>query len=165
MAVLEAKKSAIDPITAQDQGKAYDELVDVPFVFLSNGEEVWFYDRTVDAHARKVATVFSQDDLERRIAVHALRRDVMTVPTDRTIAGGDGRQYQLDCIDTLCREVATGRRKMLVEMATGTGKTRTAAAFIKRLFEAGTVTRVLFLVDRITLATQTEVAFTDYLSD
>ncbi len=47
----------------------------------------------------------------------------------------------------------------LVEMATGTGKTRTAAAFIKRLFEANAVTRVLFLVDRNTLAKQTEDAF------
>ncbi len=58
-----------------------------------------------------------------------------------------------------------GRRKMLVEMATGTGKTRTAAALIKRLFEANAVTRVLFLVDRITLAKQTEDAFAAHLPD
>ena len=50
-------------------------------------------------------------------------------------------------------------------MATGTGKTRTAAAFVKRLFEAGIVTRVLFLVDRIALAGQAEDAFTDHLRD
>ena len=54
---------------------------------------------------------------------------------------------------------------MLVEMATGTGKTRTAAAFIKRLFEANEVTRVLFLVDRNTLAKQTEDAFAEHLPD
>ncbi len=165
VAVLEAKRASVDPIAAQDQGKAYAELLDVAYVFLSNGEEVWFFDRTIDAHARKVATVFSQGDLERRMASRVLRRDVSTVATDLKIAGGDGRQYQLDCIEALCSEVALGRRKMLVEMATGTGKTRTAAAFIKRLFEAGIVTRVLFLVDRITLATQTEDAFTDYLAD
>ena len=58
-----------------------------------------------------------------------------------------------------------GRRKLLVEMATGTGKTRTAAAFVKRLFEAGIVTRVLFLVDRIALAGQAEDAFNDHLRD
>ena len=50
-------------------------------------------------------------------------------------------------------------------MATGTGKTRTAAAFVKRLFEAGIVTRVLFLVDRIALAGQAEDAFNDHLRD
>ncbi len=165
LAILEAKRASVDPIAAQDQGKAYAELLDVPFVFLSNGEEVWFFDHTVDAHARKVATVFGQEDLERRTASLRVRRDLNSVPTDTSIAGGGGRTYQLDCIDALCSEIALGRRKLLVEMATGTGKTRTAAAFIKRLFEAGYVTRVLFLVDRITLASQTEDAFTDYLTD
>lgn len=57
-----------------------------------------------------------------------------------------------------------GRRKLLVEMATGTGKTRMAAALIKRLCEANAITRVLFLVDRITLATQTEDAFSEHLA-
>ncbi len=50
-------------------------------------------------------------------------------------------------------------------MATGTGKTRTAVAFVKRLFEAGVITRVLFLVDRIALAAQAEDAFTGHLPD
>ena len=54
---------------------------------------------------------------------------------------------------------------MLVEMATGTGKTRTSAAFIKRLFDAGVITRVLFLVDRIPLAKQTEDAFAEHLRE
>src|SRR5690606_12144073 len=92
----------------------------------------------------------------RPLGVH--RRDPATVPIDRSIAGGDGRSYQIDCIETLTREVALGRRKLLVEMATGTGKTRMAAAFIKRLFEAGIVTRALFLVDRVELAKQAEDA-------
>lgn len=73
------------------------------------------------------------------------------------------RDYQLECIDKLCREISGGRRKLLVEMATGTGKTRTAAALIKRLFEANAITRVLFLVDRIPLAKQTEDAFAEHL--
>jgi type I restriction enzyme R subunit len=76
-----------------------------------------------------------------------------------------GRDYQQDCIDTLCQEIKQGRRKLLVEMATGTGKTRTAAALIKRLFEANAITRVLFLVDRIPLAKQTEDAFAEHLPD
>ncbi len=63
VAVLEAKKASVDPIAAQDQGRAYADLLAVPFVFLSNGEEIWFFDTTVDAHARRIATVFSQDDL------------------------------------------------------------------------------------------------------
>ena len=162
MAALEAKRASTDPITAQDQGRHYAEQLDVPFVFLSNGEEVRFLDRATDAHARRIAGFWSQDDLERRIAARRLRRDLSGVAVDRKIVD---RDYQIECIEALSSEVSLGRRKLLVEMATGTGKTRTAAAFIKRLFEAGVVTRVLFLVDRIALARQAEDAFTDHLRD
>ena len=98
----------------------------------------------------------------RRIATLSVRRDPLTVPVDKRVAG---RDYQLECIDTLCREINLGRRKLLVEMATGTGKTRTAAALIKRLFEAGCITRVLFLVDRTQLAKQTLGSFGDVIPD
>ena len=162
MAVAEAKRASIDLIAAQDQGRHYAEQLEVPFVFLSNGGEVRFLDRDADAHAREIATFYSQDDLERRIAARAIRRALADVSIDRQIID---RGYQIDCVETLSDEVTRGRRKLLVEMATGTGKTRTAAAFIKRLFEAGTVTRVLFLVDRIALAAQAEDAFTDHLRD
>ncbi len=162
MAVIEAKRSSKAPIVAQDQGIHYAVLLNVPFVFLSNGEQVWFLDRDRDAHAHEIATFYSQEDLERRIAARAVRRESSDVPIDRKIVD---RGYQIACIETLSAEVARGRRKFLVEMATGTGKTRTAAAFVKRLFEAGIVTRVLFLVDRIALATQAEDAFTDHLRD
>ncbi len=64
----------------------------------------------------------------------------------------------------MCQEIGQGRRKLLVEMATGTGKTRMAAAFMKRLFQANAITRVLFLVDRIPLAKQTEDAFAEHLA-
>ena len=162
MAALEAKRARTDPITAQDQGRHYAEQLGVPFVFLSNGEEVRFLDRETDAHARKIAGFYAQDDLERRIAARQVRRDLSTVAIDRKTVD---RDYQIECIEALSAEVSSGRRKLLVEMATGTGKTRTAAAFIKRLFEAGIVTRVLFLVDRIALARQAEDAFTDHLRD
>ena len=160
MAALEAKRASTNPITAQDQGRHYAEQLGVRFVFLSNGEEVRFLDRETDAHARQIAGFYAQDDLQRRIAARRNRRDLSTVAIERKIVD---RDYQIECIEALSAEVTRGRRKLLVEMATGTGKTRTAAAFIKRLFEAGIVTRVLFLVDRIALARQAEDAFTDHL--
>ena len=162
MAALEAKRTSTDPITAQGQGRHYAEQLGVPFVFLSNGEEVRFLDRETDAHARQIAGFYAQDDLQRRIAARKNRRDLSTIAIERNIVD---RDYQIECIEALSAEVSHGRRKLLVEMATGTGKTRTAAAFIKRLFEAGIVTRVLFLVDRIALARQAEDAFTDHLRD
>ena len=162
MAALEAKRASTEPITAQDQGRHYAKQLGVPFVFLSNGEKVQFLDRESDAHAREIAGFYAQDDLERRMAARQVQRDLSTIATDLKIVD---RDYQLECIEALSAEVSQGRRKLLVEMATGTGKTRTAAAFIKRLFEAGAITRVLFLVDRIALAGQAEDAFIDHLRD
>ena len=162
VAAVEAKRASINPLEAQDQGRHYAEQLGVPFAFLSNGEEVWFLDRETDGHARKVATVYSPDDLERRIAARRNRLELSGVEIDRRIVD---RDYQIACIEALSAEVSHGRRKLLVEMATGTGKTRTAAAFVKRLFDAGLVTRVLFLVDRIALAGQAEDAFNDHLRD
>jgi type I restriction enzyme R subunit len=162
LAVIEAKRFSVNPADAAAQGRAYAEQLGVPFVFLSNGNEIRFWDYANEAHPRPVKTFFSQDNLERRAATRKLRTDPLKIPIDRKIVD---RDYQVECIDTLCREIARGRQKLLVEMATGTGKTRMAAAFIKRLFEANAVTRVLFLVDRIPLAMQTEDAFTEHLRD
>jgi type I restriction enzyme R subunit len=163
LAVLEAKSTSVDLSAGEVQGRRYADQLDVPFVFLSNGEEIWFCDKEQDAHFRKVETVFSQDDLVRRRAARGIRRSPLDIPIDRRIAGGGGRLYQIACIDTLCSEMVNGRRKMLVEMATGTGKTRTAAALLKRLFEANWVTRALFVVDRNTLAIQAEDTFAEHL--
>jgi len=162
LAVVEAKRFSVNPADAAAQARAYAEQLKVPFVFLSNGRETRFWEYAAEAHPRPVATFFSQDNLERRAATRKLHTDPLAIPIDRKIVE---RDYQVDCIDALCREIKRGRRKLLVEMATGAGKTRMAAAFIKRLFEANAVTRVLFLVDRIPLAMQTEDAFTEHLRD
>ncbi len=162
LAVIEAKRYSVSPGDAAAQAKAYAQQLGVPYAFLCNGNEVLFWEWQREAYPRPVKTIFKQDDLERRIATLSVRRDPASVDIDRRIVE---RDYQIECIDTLCREIGLGRRKLLVEMATGTGKTRTAAAFIKRLFEANAITRVLFLVDRIPLAKQTEDAFAEHLPD
>jgi type I restriction enzyme R subunit len=162
LAVVEAKRSSINPADAAGQARAYAEQLKVPFIFLSNGDEVRFWDWQLEAHPRPVKTYFGPEDLERRFATRVVRKDPRSVPIDHRIVE---REYQTDCIEVLTGEFHRGRRKMLVEMATGTGKTRTAAAFIKRLFEANAITRVLFLVDRNPLAKQTEDAFAEHLPD
>ncbi|HUX64754.1 DEAD/DEAH box helicase family protein [Sulfuricella sp.] len=162
MAVIEAKRFSVSPGDAAEQAKGYARQLGVPYIFLTNGNEVQFWEWEREAFPHPVKTFFKQDDLERRFATRLLRRDPLTVNIDTRIVE---RDYQIECIDTLCREIGQGRRKMLVEMATGTGKTRTAAAFIKRLFEANAITRVLFLVDRIPLAKQSEDAFAEHLPD
>lgn len=162
LAVIEAKRFSVNPADAAEQARNYARQLKVPYVFLANGQEVRFWEWQREAFPRPVKTFFKQDDLERRAAIAKVRRDPLSVSIDSRIAG---RDYQQACIDTLCREIGHGRRKLLVEMATGTGKTRMAAALIKRLFEANAITRVLFLVDRIPLAKQTEDAFAEHLPD
>ena len=162
LAVIEAKKAAVNPAEAEAQARGYASQLKVPYIFLANGEEIRFWEWQREAFPRPIKTFYSQGDLERRAATAQVKRDPLAVPIDRHIVE---RDYQTACIDTLCREIAGGRRKLLVEMATGTGKTRTAAALIKRLFEASAITRVLFLVDRIPLAKQTEDAFAEHLKD
>jgi type I restriction enzyme R subunit len=162
LAVIEAKKSSINAGDAAEQARHYAEQLDVPFIFLANGKEIKFWDWRLEAYPHPVSTFFSQNDLERRAASRIMRCDPLNVPIDKRIVE---RDYQVECIDALCKEIKQGRRKLLVEMATGTGKTRTAAAFIDRLFKASAITRVLFLVDRIPLALQTEDAFNEYLRD
>ena len=163
LAVLEAKSTSVSLSAGEAQGRRYADLLDVPFIFLSNGEEIWFCDNGQDAHFRRIETVFSQDDLARRKAARDIRRSPLDILIDSRIAGGGGRLHQSACIEAVCREIVNGRRKMLVEMATGTGKTRTAAALLKRLFEANWATRALFVVDRNTLAIQAEDAFAEHL--
>jgi type I restriction enzyme R subunit len=163
LAVLEAKSTSVNLTSGEAQGRRYADQLQVPYIFLSNGEEIWFCDKERDAHFRRVETVFSQDDIARLQAARSIRRNPLDIPIDTRIAGAGGRTYQTACIDKLCQEIVNGRRKMLVEMATGTGKTRTAAALLKRLFETNWTTRALFVVDRNTLAIQTEDAFAEHL--
>lgn len=162
LAVIEAKRFSVNPADAAEQAKNYARQLKVPYIFLANGQEIRFWEWQREAYPHPVKTFFKQDDLERRAATAQVKRELLDVPIDGRIAG---RDYQKACIDTLCKEMSQGRRKLLVEMATGTGKTRTAAALIKRLFEANAITRVLFLVDRIPLAKQTEDAFAEHLPD
>jgi type I restriction enzyme, R subunit len=114
LAVIEAKRSRLSARAGERQGRAYaEQLKDVPYVFLANGEEILFWDYRAEAHPRKVAGFFNQIDLERRHAKRKLRVDPLTKPIDLKIVE---RDYQHECIDTLCREMGTGRRKLLVEI-------------------------------------------------
>lgn len=173
IAVIEAKRFAIDPYSAKDQAKAYAESLGAPFVLLSNGNEHYFWDYS-DGDARSILGLPSQADLERRANLKIHRHGDLTkslaivpIPTHFQFKGEDveARPYQIKCLRKADAALIAGRRRMLFEMATGTGKTLTIAMLMKRWFQAALISRVLFLADRIELAKQAKETFDDYLRD
>lgn len=168
--VIEAKKKELNPIIAKKQAKLYAKKLDVRFVYLSNGSITYFFDRTVEDQRTQAVSQFpTQSDLMELIALRDIERikDFRDAPIDTDIAGGfdsslpepKERYYQIDAIEAICGGIEKGKKKVLVHMATGTGKTRTSIALVKRLIQSNRMNRCLFLVDRIELAKQARKAF------
>ena len=168
LAVIEAKRFLIDPEAGKHQALDYAKDLQADFIFLSNGEDIYFWDFK-ERPEQKVATFFSQKDLEKITILRKSRKPLSIIPIpDRVFVQGETkivRPYQKEAIQIIDKTLESGKRKMLIVMATGTGKTLTIAIQIKRLFEAGLIERVLFLVDRIELGKQAQETFNDYLQD
>jgi type I restriction enzyme, R subunit len=169
LAVVEAKRFSIEPSTAKAQAEGYARSLSAPFIFLSNGEVTYFWDYERGSE-RLVEGFFTRHDLERLVALRAQRRPLTARPLPTKIPFGSGerevRDYQRRCLTKIDEALMQNRRRLLIEMATGTGKTFTIALILQRLFEAGWVQRILFLADRIELARQAkEETFDIFLSD
>lgn len=168
LAVIEAKKFSIDPNLAQQQAKEYAKSISAPFIFLANGEILYFWDYENDS-SRLVDSFYNQEDLERRDSLHKISKPLnqTQMPSKFTHFNKELeiRPYQIKAIGAVDEAIENGKRRILIEMATGTGKTLTMAMIMKRLFEAGLVQTVLFLVDRKQLAEQTKDVFAEYLKD
>lgn len=163
LCVLEAKHEGIDPYDAKEQARVYAEEMNAPFIILSNGDTHYFWNhRRADQDAYQIENLPSKADLERvllknmrppaALSSEAIHPDwLKSIRPDLTL-----RQYQLDAIDAVSEQFETqGKRRFLLEMATGTGKTILSAALIRRFLLTRNAERVLFIVDRIDLATQT----------
>jgi type I restriction enzyme, R subunit len=166
LAIIEAKKQAIQPYTAKQQALPYAKQIGAPFIFLTNGELIYFWDYQND-DARIVNSFFSRRDLERLVHMRAERKPLATVPIpDTYLRQGETRSlrpYQKETMQALDRTVELGKRRFLIELPTGCGKTDLIALYLKRLVQAGQAERVLFLVDRDQLAKQAIEAIQDLL--
>lgn len=164
LCVLEAKREDLDPYDAKEQARGYAENLKAPFVILSNGREHWFwnFERADQRDAYRIERLPSSDDLERLRLKNLqpprpLESEIVTpeylrhLKHDLTL-----RRYQIRAMDEIARLFdREARRKFLLEMATGTGKTLLCAALIRRFLTTRNAERVLFVVDRIELAKQT----------
>ena len=161
---LRPRRPDLDPYDAKEQARGYAENVQAPFIILSNGREHWFwnYARADQRDAYRIERLPSPTDLERlRLKNLQPPRPLMTeivnpsylklFKPDITLWG-----YQIKAMDEVSQQFdRDARRKFLLEMATGTGKTLLCAALIRRFLATRNAERVLFIVDRIELAKQT----------
>lgn len=165
LAVVEAKKSAVDANIGKEQAKQYCFNIqkqfggELPFCFYTNGHDIFFWD--LDNYPPKKVYGFpTRDDLERYTYIRQKRKSLSGEFINTKIAG---RDYQIGAIRAVLEAVEKRKRRFLLVMATGTGKTRTCIALVDALMRTGWAERVLFLVDRIALRDQTLDAFKEHL--
>ncbi|EGG93744.1 Type I restriction-modification system, restriction subunit R [gamma proteobacterium IMCC1989] len=166
LAVIEAKANKHDIAKGMQQGLDYAELLEVPFIFASNGDGFVFHDKTAKAGEpieREITLEEfpSPEELWRKYAQwRGYEDDQITTITQDYHDDGSGkapRYYQLQAINKTVEAVARGQNRILLVMATGTGKTYTAFQIIWRLWKAKKKKRILFLADRNILVDQTRI--------
>ncbi len=171
LAVVEAKKSSVDSQNVLSQARRYARGFQhgslefgeyhIPFIFSTNGKKFWFQDlRDTQSRSREVAGFYTAEGLNGLLAYNQRRaKEWLAVhPVDNPRL----RPYQVEAIDATEQALQTGKRKMLLAMATGTGKTFVAVGLVHRLLKAGFAKRILFLVDRRALAAQAVSAFASF---
>jgi type I restriction enzyme R subunit len=165
LAVIEAKDNRHSVGAGIQQALNYAETLGVPFVFSSNGDAFLLHDRT--GHADKTEQELALDAFpspthlwQRYCAWKGLAtgsaRETVEMPYYDDGTGRAPRYYQASAVNNTVEAVARGQQRILLVMATGTGKTYTAFQIIWRLWKSGTKKRILFLADRNILVDQTK---------
>ncbi|MGL5949397.1 MAG: EcoAI/FtnUII family type I restriction enzme subunit R [Aeromonas sp.] len=163
LAVIEAKANKHEIGKGMQQGLDYARLLDVPFVFASNGDGFIFHDKTNPA---KLEAEIALEDFptpaqlwDKFCVWKQYTPAQLPVISQDYYSDGSGkspRYYQLQAINKTIEAIAQGKNRALLVMATGTGKTYTAFQIIWRLWKAGAKKRILFLADRNILVDQTK---------
>lgn len=164
IAIIEAKKSRRDVKEGKEQARQYANAIENmtgfrPLIFCTNGFETYFWD-DVNYPERRIYGMFSKEDVLTRLFQRKNRKSLENIEIDTEITN---REYQFMAIRKTYEAFSAGQRKVLLVMATGTGKTRTAMSIINGLVKANWVKRVLFLVDRDELRKQADSAFKKHL--
>jgi type I restriction enzyme R subunit len=168
LAVIEAKKTSVEPERGRHQAKLYADGLEKtyghrPVIFYTNGFDIWMWDDAQGFPPRKLYGFYSKDSLQHLANYQRKeRKPLNTVEINEQIVN---RLYQIEAIKRVCERFAGKHRTALIVQATGTGKTRVAIALTDLLIRAGWVKRVLFLCDRRELRKQAKNAFNDFLPE
>jgi type I restriction enzyme R subunit len=164
IAVVEAKRTCRDELAGKRQASDYADALAAkhgvdPFVFLTNGRNIQFWDRR-RYPPRPVSGFFTSEDLDRLLHQMRYAQPTGELAIDPRIAG---RDYQVEAIRRIAEGIEAAKRRFLLVMATGTGKTRTTIALVDLLLRAKRVQRILFLADRRELVRQAMSEFKTHL--
>ncbi|WP_367179813.1 EcoAI/FtnUII family type I restriction enzme subunit R [uncultured Paraglaciecola sp.] len=164
LAIIEAKANKHEIGKGMQQGLDYARLLEVPFIFASNGDGFIFHDKT---NPNQLETQISLNEFptptqlwQKYCAYRGFSDAQLPLITQDYHDDGSGkapRYYQLQAINKTIEAVSQGKNRMLLVMATGTGKTYTAFQIIWRLWKSRQKKRILFLADRNILVDQTRI--------
>ena len=149
VAVLEAKRVEVPPLSGKEQAREYADSIGVRHVFLSNGD-LHYHWVTDSGHPVRIMAMPTPDELD-QIGQHQPvdRSPLWETPVDENfLRTRTMRPYQLAAVQAVQKSAEAGGYGFLLEMATGTGKTTVAAAICRLYLQAGVAERILFLVDR-----------------
>ncbi|MDG1276925.1 MAG: DEAD/DEAH box helicase family protein [Algoriphagus sp.] len=174
LAVIEAKKTTHDAKKGRHQASLYADCLEKkftqrPLIYYTNGFDFYLWD-DLFAPDRKVSGFMTQNQLELAIRRRKDRKDLRDFKVDLAITG---RPYQTEAIQRVAENLSVIKdgklkqrhRKSLLIMATGSGKTRTAASIVDMMVKCNWAKRILFLADRNALVTQAKNAFTEHLPE
>ncbi|HBC88831.1 MAG TPA: restriction endonuclease subunit R [Lentisphaeria bacterium] len=173
LGILEAKKVGVNPQNVLEQAKRYASgckatigswnSFKVPFLYSSNGTQIWFADVREDTYyARELLHFHTCGALKEMFEkdYKACKKWLGSTPNEIEML----RPYQKDAISAVEKGLIENKRLMMLAMATGTGKTFTTVSMVYRLIKSGYARRILFLVDRRALAAQASQAFASFIT-
>lgn len=165
LAIVEAKKTGKDPRVGSQQAKLYADCLhnmtgQRPLIFTTNGFEIYFTNDAEDYPQRRVSAIFTKEELQLMVDRRTSKKPFTAVEINDNISN---RYYQKEAIMSVCDAIETKHRKMLLVMATGSGKTRTAISIVDVLMRHNYVKNILFLADRKALVRQAKNNFSNLL--
>ncbi len=165
LAVVEAKRTFEDKAKGKRQAELYANCLEEmtgqrPVIFYTNGFDTAIWDDAGGYPPRPVQGFYTKDELQLLVNRRKTKKDLLQITPNESLVN---RYYQKEALKRVAETLSKKARGSLLVMATGTGKTRTAAAIVDMLSKANWVRRALFLADRNALVTQAKNSFNDLL--